>query len=50
MDKSVLKNCKVLGEITDIVIRDGIIEKVGKTDLIRLVTTTTIFAISRTFR
>ena len=33
MDKSVLKNCKVLGEITDIVIKDGIIEKVGKTDL-----------------
>lgn len=33
MDKSVLKNCKVLGEITDIVIKDGIIEMVGKTDL-----------------
>lgn len=33
MDNSVLKNCKVLGEITDIVIKDGTIEMVGKTDL-----------------
>ncbi len=33
MDKLVLKNCMIQGDITDIIIKDGIIESIGKTEL-----------------